>query len=245
MLALLFNPSMLIRLTMLCRWSVVVQPVVFTPPNTSPEDRRMDLLDFASKHWEKLIASAVAVWGAFLGTRRWLDSRRRLEVRLDRVGAKGDVTGDMGWRILVEGVNGGPKPIYLDSMGFRFPNRYTWALTPDLLFADPAFPATVVPGKACSVLVRPQLIADRLRSNGYSGNVELVAFFRDATNRVHLTRRGGSTSTNGHRSLPVPKCDRAGQVRILNSARETGARTRLLTSAVAGAVAAAPEVASV
>ena len=89
--------------------------------------------------------------------------------------------------LMLSAHNTGHRTVTLTSTGLILPrkdNRYLLFLHPD---GDVRFPHDLVEGKNCQVWVTTKSIADDLKHEGFSGEVNLRAFYRDAIGGEYIS----------------------------------------------------------
>ena len=132
----------------------------------------------------------VAIYGALLSTYTLiasrLDKRRRIKVELSKGFMPNDA--DLPVTMLFIGVsNPGHIPVMLQRPGIQLPNKGTWH--PSSQSSDVCFPHELRPGQACAVWIPLAVFANQLKGEGFSGEVKLVGFCRDAMGKVHKGKR--------------------------------------------------------
>ena len=84
--------------------------------------------------------------------------------------------------------NPGHIPVTLHLPGIQLPkNKGTWF--PSSQPSDVDFPHELRPGQGCAVWIPLAVFANRLKGEGFSGEVKLVGFCRDAMGAVHKGKR--------------------------------------------------------
>lgn len=136
-----------------------------------------------------LAALSVALLG--LGVRvvevavRLIEGASRVKVKLDNgFLAYPDELSDL--MLLLEAGNIGNRTVTLSGEGFELPDRKT------MVFPAPqgnvTFPHDLEPGKNCTIWVEAWRVARSLKEAGYKGEVKLVGFYRDQTDKLYRSR---------------------------------------------------------
>ena len=137
------------------------------------------------------ITALVAWYGAVLSTytliSNRLDKRRRIKVKL----SKGIMPNDADLPItmlFIRVSNPGHIPVTAQCPGIQLPNKKgTW----NAIYqpSDVSFPHELNPGQACTVWTPLAVFANQLKGEGFSGEVKLVGFCKDAMGTVYKGKR--------------------------------------------------------
>ncbi len=164
----------------------------------------MDLAD-----WGILVAMILGFWGAGLSTYNTImeqqSQRARVRVAIYR--------GLVDWYpdhplIIIEAVNTGAKDVALISVGLRMPDdprdkdRNMWMSLQYIVVHSPSFPHVLKPDRKVVQCVREVELADRMRSQGFSGEVRVIPFFDDeAGRRWKAEDKDSLTVSTGHSTI--------------------------------------------
>jgi len=149
-----------------------------------------DIITVIVKNLKDIVTIIVAVYGAILSTYNFLVERRKhrpsVNVKISQgflSSGAGDVSDLM---LFLSASNPGEKAVTLASHGFELPNKK------NLVFpraqSDVTFPCELLPEKGCQVWMPVLDVARALRSEGFSGKVKLVGFYRDQVGRTHRSK---------------------------------------------------------
>ena len=160
-----------------------------------------------------ILTVIAAVWGAVLGTYAAILStlqhvigrselKREVQVTLFKSLAKIDTeAGTASYGLFAKAVNTGKRPVTLyDPWFMTFPE----GLYGGIFEANPgvSFPIELADGQECTVRVKAEALASGLEQHGDTGNVALVAVFRDATGGVHQSEQMMVTAAMLRELLP-------------------------------------------
>lgn len=135
------------------------------------------------------ITAVVALYGAILSTISIIETRKVKQRKVVVKFSSGFVCGlvDPGpFRIFLTASNPGYRSVTLTQPGIILPDGKTIVFLD--LQSNVNFPHELLEGKSCTVWVDANEIAQRLRANGFKGEVKLVAFFRDALDTKYISK---------------------------------------------------------
>jgi hypothetical protein len=131
----------------------------------------------------------VAVYGALLSTwnalsTQW-EKRRRLAVKIS-YGCEtyGPQLGP--YSIIVTALNKGTPSMTLSGAGIRLPDGRDTAYLGQS--GNARFPHELESGKSCLICLPVQSFAQQLKTAGFSGNVRLAGYYRDALDKTYLSK---------------------------------------------------------
>ncbi|MGB9845867.1 MAG: hypothetical protein ACPLF9_08930 [Methanothermobacter tenebrarum] len=140
--------------------------------------------------WTEYIIAAVAVYGACLSTYtlcvQIIRNRPKVKVKI----SQGFLTSSMGRlsasMLFLSASNLGQKTVTLSSFGIRIPyNKQLIIPNPE---GDVRFPHELLPGKSCQIWIEVSEIVETLKSEGFSGKINLIGFYRDQTDRTYRSK---------------------------------------------------------
>jgi hypothetical protein len=137
-----------------------------------------------------LFSLLVAAYAAILSTVNFIVQRRdkmgRVEVTINAgiVGLAPGVASDAD--LLLEAKNAAHRTVVLTMPGLILPDgREMFFLYPQ---SHVSFPHEFKPEYACSIWTDMKKLARQLRSEGFSGTIKLIGFYKDAVGRKHKIR---------------------------------------------------------
>ena len=142
-------------------------------------------------NWPTIITALVALYGAIISTYTLYSQRkektRQVNVKLT-TGFLTSINGGHSPPVLfLEASNPGHIPVNLTSPGIILPDKINIVFPIPL--SDVRFPYDLMPGKSCRVWVDLKGLASDLRNKGYSGNIKLIGFYRDAIGKEHKSKK--------------------------------------------------------
>ena len=140
--------------------------------------------------WVVSITALVALYGAVLSTYTLISSRRDKRRRVKVELAEGFLTTEADPRttmLFIRISNPGHIPVTLQRPGIQLPNGATWVSRSQP--TDAHFPHELRPGQARAVWTPLAVFANQLKGEGFSGEVNLVGFCRDAMGTIHRGKR--------------------------------------------------------
>jgi hypothetical protein len=136
-----------------------------------------------------IITALVALYGAVLATITFVHQRRkdRTEVTTTlSIGLEALPSYVSEPQLLLQAANTGFRPVTLGSGFLKLPDNRT------LVFpnarSDVRFPHELQPGKSCLTMTDVREVANELRSEGFSGIIEIRAAYRDQTDKEYVSK---------------------------------------------------------
>jgi hypothetical protein len=142
--------------------------------------------------WPTIVTAAVALYGAILSTYNvvsdWKSKKRSVTVKTSR----GLLLTPMPEQnpplmLFLTATNPGFRPVTLTSLGFVFPNKFQGVIPNP--FGDARLPHELKEGNHCTFWADPRDLAEKLRRNGFSGQIKLRAFFDDGLGVRHTSKK--------------------------------------------------------
>jgi hypothetical protein len=88
--------------------------------------------------------------------------------------------------LILSALNTGSKTVTMSSMGLILPDKkYLFFVYPT---SDVTFPYELAEGKNCKVWTSLEQLAKDLKKEGFSGNVKLIGFYRDAIDNKYRSK---------------------------------------------------------
>ena len=139
-----------------------------------------------------IITALIAVYGAVLSTiilvREWKAKRPDIRVEVSLASHQYPSGELSNLKLIVFATNAGEKAVVLSSPGLILPNQNRmWFPETDPEF-DVTFPHQLRPEHPCSAWVDPGEVGRALKSDGFSGKVKLIGFYKDAVGRTHKSK---------------------------------------------------------
>jgi hypothetical protein len=89
--------------------------------------------------------------------------------------------------VLVTALNHGSRTVSLNSPGLLLPDKRQLVFPFDLE-SDVPFPHDLMEGKSCQMWIPASVLARDLRKYGFSGDIKLRGFYRDALGTIHKSK---------------------------------------------------------
>jgi hypothetical protein len=139
--------------------------------------------------WTEILTTIVAVYGAVLATYTLIaqlrENRSKVNVKISTgFLAFAEDTSDA--MVFLSASNPGQKEVTLSSWGFVLPNKKQ--LFVPYPQSNVTFPYDLLPSKSCQIWIEAREIARALKSEGFSGKVKLVGFYRDQLDRTYRSK---------------------------------------------------------
>jgi hypothetical protein len=135
------------------------------------------------------IVVVVATYGAVLSSVvfifQLIENMKRMRVEL-ATGVTNALPGNSSGILSLSGANISKRPISLTAYGLKLPDKrwvYFVNRSPD------RFPTTLKDGEGVSMWAPLRDIASLLRDEGYEGEIELGAYFRDTSDKYYRTKK--------------------------------------------------------
>jgi len=132
--------------------------------------------------WD-IIITLIAVYGAILSTYTIWNARKehKREIRVELAyGFSTHPLSPKGLLLILTALNTGSKTVTLTSMGLILPRKdkkYCTFLRPN---SNVSFPYDLPEEKNCSVWIDTKELAENLKQEGYSGEINLKGYYGDA-----------------------------------------------------------------
>lgn len=145
--------------------------------------------------WTNIIIAVVAVYGAVISTYTLITQQKKDRPNLNvkvKWGLIPFTNGDVSEpQLFIEALNRGHTNITLSGQGFILPDNKT--IVDPIPKSNVKFPHELKAGKGCSIWMDVIETAYKLKSNGYSGKIDLIGFYRD---QIDITYKSKPFSFN-------------------------------------------------
>lgn len=137
----------------------------------------------------EIVTLVIAGYGAVLSTINTVLRIKSKQAQVDvdlKLGMLGPVAGRMSEpQLILTARNTGETTVNVGLPRFRLPDGRTMVFPGGDMHSVVDYPYELQARTKCEAWVDPHLVAAKLRSEGYSGEVDLVALFPDATQNEH------------------------------------------------------------
>ena len=142
--------------------------------------------------WDIIITLIIAIYGAILSTYSIWNARKehKHEIKVELAyGFSTNPLSPKGLLLILSALNIGRKPVTLSSMGLILPSKdikYYTILRPN---SNVSFPYDLPEGKRCSVWIGTKELAENLKHEGFSGEINLRGYYGDAIGGKYKSKK--------------------------------------------------------